>query len=150
MTRATGGLLVALALIAGCGGAGEHRPAPSQPRSNLPPDQRDANALGAEIFELVDRAIDYRGAHHGRPATSFRQMGIDSLSPSTVRRLENLEREPVVTVAFRKTDTREVTSCRGDRQVLEEAAINGGHFTVMCTTKSGAQRPIRVGEKRDR
>jgi hypothetical protein len=97
------------------------------------------------VFELVDRAIDYRGSHRGRPAATFRQMGIDSLTPATVRRLVNLAREPVVTVAFRRTDNREIHSCRGDGQILEEAALNGGRFTVMCTAASGAQRPIKVG-----
>jgi hypothetical protein len=50
-----------------------------------------------------------------------------------------------VTVAFRRTDSREITSCRGDGGILEEAALNGGRFTLMCTTGSGAQRPMRVG-----
>ena len=34
----------------------------------------------------MDRAVDYRGSHQGRPAASFRQMGVDSLTPATVRR----------------------------------------------------------------
>jgi hypothetical protein len=54
----------------------------------------------------------------------------------------------VITVAFRKPDTREITSCRGDSQILEEATLNGGQFTVMCTTSSGAQRPMKVGGPR--
>ena len=116
-----------------------------EPKTDLPPDARDAEALGKEVFDLVDRAVDYRGSHRGRPASTFRQMGIDSLTGSTVRRLVNVGLEPLVTVEFRKSDTREVTSCRGDSQILEEAAINGGRFTLMCTTRSGAQRPIRVG-----
>ena len=57
-----------------------------------------------------------------------------------------MEREPVVTVAFRRTDGREITSCRGDSQILEEATLNGGRFTLMCTTSSGAQRPMQVGD----
>ncbi|HET9726356.1 MAG TPA: hypothetical protein VFP28_05525, partial [Gemmatimonadales bacterium] len=74
----------------------------------------------------------------------FRQMGIDSLTTTTVRRLVNIAREPVITVAFRKPDTHEITSCRGDSQILEEATLNAGQFTVMCTTTSGAQRPMKV------
>ncbi len=138
-------LTVAL-LSVGCGGGQGARPAPSFTQSDLPPDQRDAETLGREIFELVDRAIDYRGSHRGRPATSFRQMGIDSLTPVTARRLINVQREPVVTVQYRKLDGREITSCRGDSQILEEAALNSGRFTLMCTNRSGAQRPIRVGQ----
>ena len=137
-----------LMLLAACGTKDSGRPAAAQARSHLP--AGDADLLGREIFELVDRAIDYRGSHMGRPAGSFRQMGIDSLTGTTVRRLENLEREPVVTVAFRKPGAHEVTSCRGDSQILEEASLNGGRFTLMCTTASGAQRPIRVGEPPDR
>jgi hypothetical protein len=72
-------------------------------------------------------------------------MGIDSLTPGTVRRLVNIAREPVVTVTFRRTQDREITSCRGDSQILEEASLNGGRFTLMCTTGSGTQRPIRLG-----
>jgi hypothetical protein len=100
------------------------------------------------VFELVDRAIDYRGSHRGRPAKSLRQMGVDSLTPATSRVLISVNREPVVTVEFRKPDGREVRSCRGDSQILEEAALNGGRFTLMCTIRSGAQRPILIGADR--
>jgi hypothetical protein len=133
-----------LMVLAACGSKDAGGPAVAQARAHLP--SGDADVLGREIFELVDRAIDYRGSHMGRPAGSFRQMGIDSLTGATVRRLENLAREPVVTVAFRKPGTHQITSCRGDSQILEEAALNGGRFTLMCTSASGAQRPIRVGE----
>jgi hypothetical protein len=141
---------LALALLAGaaCGGSASERPAARADDADLPPEQRDAEGLGREVFELVDRAIDYRGSHRGRPARSLRQMGVDSLTPATARHLISVEREPVVTVRYRKADGREITSCRGDSQILEESAINGGRFTLMCTTRSGAQRPIRVGEAR--
>ena len=36
------------------------------------------------------------------PPTSLRQMGVDSLTPTTARHLVNVNREPVVTVQFRK------------------------------------------------
>ena len=143
--RAEAGIVLALVLLAGCGAKDADRPRRAEPDETLPPDQRDAEGLGRELFDLVDRAVDYRGSHQGRPAGSFRQMGIDSLTPTTVRRLVNLAREPVITVAYRKTESREITSCRGDSQILEEATLNGGRFTVMCTTSSGAQRPMRVG-----
>lgn len=146
MSRPDARLYLVLLTLVGCSKGETDRPVSFQPKSNLPADQRDAEVLGREVFELVDRAIDYRGSHKGRPASTFRQMGVDTLTGLTVRRLVNLAREPVITVAFRKTDTREITSCRGDSQILEESAINGGRFTLMCTTRSGTQRPIKVGQ----
>ena len=150
MARAMAGALLGLVLVAACGAKDAPRPAEADTRSRLPQDQQDAETLGRELFELVDRAIDYRGSHRGRPAASFRQMGVDSLTPATSRYLVNLAREPVVTVSFRRTDTREITSCRGDGQILEEATLNGGRFTVMCTTRAGAQRPMRIGDHSSR
>jgi hypothetical protein len=119
--------------------------AAQQPKANLPADQLDVETLGREVLELVDRAVDYRGSHRGRPAASLRQMGVDSLTPTTARHLLNVNREPVVTVQFRKTEGRAITSCRGDSHILEEASINAGRFTMMCTSGSGVQRPVKVG-----
>ena len=146
MSRSAIGWLLALACAAGgCAGekAAEQRPTVRRPATGR---QADAETLGREVFELVDRAVDYRGSHRGRPAASLRQMGVDSLTPATARVLVSVERQPVVTVSFRRTDSREVVACRGDSQILEEASLNGGRFTLMCTTKAGAQRPIQVGD----
>jgi hypothetical protein len=149
MSRPGRWLALAAALAAaGCGAGDGAKSAARAREADLPPDRRDAEVLGRELFELVDRAVDYRGSHRGRPARSLRQMGIDSLTPATARHLITVDREPIVTVQYRKTDGREITSCRGDSQILEEAAINGGRFTLMCTTRSGAQRPILVGADR--
>ena len=137
-------ILIAGVLV-GCDQQAQSKPKRRTDVSNLPPDERDAHILGREIFELVDRAIDYRGSHRGRPAANFRQMGIESLTTLTVRRVVNVQREPVVTVAFRQSAGRQILSCRGDSQVLEEAAVKG-RFTIMCTASSGAQRPMEVGE----
>jgi hypothetical protein len=137
-------LLVCIALP-GCKDQNASRTRPARDVSNLPPDERDASVLGREIFELVDRAVDYRGSHRGRPGANLTQMGIESLTTNTVRRVVNVQREPVVTVAFRQTAGREIVSCRGDSQVLEDAATKGS-FTIMCTANSGAQRPMEVGE----
>jgi hypothetical protein len=138
-------LLSTVCLVASCGSDEGRGVAQQEPRTNLPPDQRDAETLGREVLELVDRAVDYRGSHRGRPAGSLRQLGIDSLTPTTARHLVNVNREPVITVQFRKVEGREITSCRGDSQILEEASINAGRFTLMCTSRSGAQRPVQVG-----
>jgi hypothetical protein len=150
MSRAAAGTVLALVLLAACGAKDAARRAPAEDRPELPRDLQDAQTLGRELFDLVDRAIDYRGSHRGRPAASFKQMGIDTLTPTTVRRLVNLDREPVVTVAFRRTGAHDITSCRGDGQILEEATLNGGRFTLMCTTTSGAQRPMRIGDSSGR
>jgi hypothetical protein len=131
---------------AGCGPGEDARPRVQDDGSRLPPDQQDAHTLGLEIFDLVDRAIAYRASHRGRPATTLRQMGIESLTTNTVRRLVNVQREPVVTVAYRRPDQREIVSCRGDSQILVEASANGGRFTLMCSARSGAQRPMEIGE----
>ena len=105
MGRAAAGAVLALVLLAGCGAKDAARPATAESRATTcRRDQRTPRRSGREVFELVDRAVDYRGSHQGRPAASFRQMGIDSLTPTTVRRLVNLAREPVITVAFRRTD----------------------------------------------
>jgi hypothetical protein len=138
-------LLSTVCLVVSCGSDEGRGVAQQEPRTNLPPDQRDAETLGREVLELVDRAVDYRGSHRGRPAGSLRQLGIDSLTPTTARHLVNVNREPVITVQFRKVEGREITSCRGDSQILEEASINAGRFTLMCTSRSGAQRPVQVG-----
>lgn len=146
MNRRAVGVLLALAGAAGSCTGGDAKPetrsAPAGPRSGP---LGDADILGREVFELVDRAVDYRGSHRGRPARSLRQMGVDSLTPATARVLVNVEREPVVTVSFRRVETRAIVSCRGDAHILEEATLNGGRFTLMCTSRSGAQRPIQIG-----
>ena len=131
---------------AGCGPADDRGSRPADRVSRLPPDQQDAYELGRELFDLIDRAVSYRASHRGRPATTLRRMGIESLTPATVRRMVNLQREPVITVAFRRPERREIVSCRGDSGILVEASLNGGRFTLMCTSSSGSQRPMEIGE----
>jgi len=145
MTRALIRSMLAIAcLVTACGGEDKGRAAQQKPRVTIPADQADAEALGGEVLELVDRAVDYRGSHRGRPATSLRQLGIDSLTPTTARYLVNVNREPLITVSFRKAEDHQVISCRGDSHILEESSLNAGRFTVMCTSRSGDQRPVQV------
>jgi hypothetical protein len=129
-------------VLVGCSGTGNSSSRPPL-ASQLTPEQRDVQALGREVFDLIDRAVDYRGSHRGRPAVTLRQMGVESLTTTTVRRMVNLQREPVITVAFRQSAGREIISCRGTSQIMEEASLNG-RFTLMCTAISGAQRPMEV------
>jgi hypothetical protein len=128
----------------GCGPSTNDRPR-ADPDGEVPQDQRDAHTLGTEIFDLVDRAVAYRSSHRGRPAANLKQMGIESLTATTVRRMVNHQREPIITVAFRRPQEREIVSCRGDSGILAELAMNG-RYTLMCTARSGAQRPVEVGE----
>jgi len=129
-------------VVAGCSGTGSSSSRSRDP-SDLPPDQRDAQVLGREIFDLVDRAVDYRGSHRGRPPATLKQMGVESLTTATVRRVVNVQREPVVTVRFRQPAGREIVSCWGESKILEDASVNG-RYTLMCTASSGAQRPMEV------
>jgi hypothetical protein len=129
-------------VVAGCSGTGSSSSRSRDP-SDLPPDQRDAQVLGREIFDLVDRAVDYRGSHRGRPPATLKQMGVESLTVSTVRRVVNVQREPVITVRFRQPAGREIVSCWGESKILEDASVNG-RYTLMCTASSGAQRPMEV------
>ena len=131
-----------VALLLGCSGTGSSN-SRTPVASEMSPDQRDAQVLGREIFELVDRAVDYRGSHRGRPAASLRQMGVESLTTTTVRRVVNVQLEPVITVAFRQPRGREIISCWGESKILEDASVNG-RYTLMCTASSGAQRPMEV------
>jgi hypothetical protein len=73
----------------------------------------------------------------------LKQMGAESLTTSTVRRIVNVQREPVVTVRFRQPAGREILSCWGDSKILEDASVNG-RYTLMCTASSGAQRQMEV------
>jgi len=136
-------LSLGLALvIAGCSGTGSSSSRSRIP-SDLSPDQRDAQVLGREIFDLVDRAVDYRGSHRGRPPATLKQMGVESLTTTTVRRVVNVQREPVVTVRFRQPAGRDIVSCWGESKILEDASVSG-RYTLMCTASSGAQRPMEV------
>jgi hypothetical protein len=134
-------LMLALVIV-GCSGTGNSSSRP-RPASDLTPEQRDAQVLGREIFELIDRAVDYRGSHRGRPPATLKQMGVESLTTTTVRRVVNVAREPVVTVRFRQPAGREIVSCWGESKILEDASVNG-RYTLMCTASSGAQRPMEV------
>ena len=135
-------ILAVVLAVAGCQ-SDSSRSRPPSSDSQLSPDQRDADMLGREIFELVDRAVDYRGSHQGRPAGNLKQMGVESLTTTTLRRVVNVQRDPLVTVSFRQRAGREIVSCRGDSQILEDASLNG-RYTLMCTSSSGAQRPMEV------
>ncbi|HET7599841.1 MAG TPA: hypothetical protein VFK09_06090 [Gemmatimonadales bacterium] len=136
--RATGALLLLAALGACRDSSSTRTPAADRAVDTLPPELRDATILGREIFGLVDRAADYKGSHRGRAPQSLRQMGIDSLAPLVVRRIAVVSDSAMVTVAFRQPRGRRVASCEANARILEEAALNGGKFSLVCASASGA------------
>lgn len=131
------GLLVALSLAA-CKKKEPPKPpvAEGVPTGGAP---SDVQQLGAEMFELIDRVADYRSSHEGRPPKSLRQLGVDSLTPNTIRRLAVQGRTFTVTVAYRRADGRSVQSCSAGEDALEQAALSDGRFAVSCNTTSGPQ-----------
>jgi hypothetical protein len=91
------------------------------------------------MFELIDRVADYRSSHAGKPPKSLRQLGVDSLTPGTIRRLATQGRTFTVTVEYRRPEGRAVQSCDAGEDALEQAALNEGRFAVSCATASGLQ-----------
>jgi hypothetical protein len=114
--------------------------------------QEEAEFLGADLFEVIDRVVSYKTSHRGNVPRSLRQVGIDSLTGATARRLTIEDDKPTVTSAFRRTEGRKLQLCIGDSDNLEEAALNGGEFTVRCLS-AGRLEAIKVGkpkpEKKD-
>lgn len=131
------GLLV-IAMAGGCGKKEVPKPPVSEgvPASGAPV---DAQQLGNEMFELIDRVADYRSSHEGRPPRSLRQLGVDSLTPSTIRRLAVQGRTFTITVVYRRPEGRAVQDCSAGEDALEQAALNEGRFAVSCSTPSGPQ-----------
>lgn len=99
----------------------------------------DVQQRAGELFELIDRVADYRSSHEGRPPRSFRQLGVDSLAPTTVRRLAVQGRTFTVTVAYRRAEGRQVLACSAGEDALEQAALNEGRFSVSCDTRAGLE-----------
>jgi len=130
--------LLVIAIAGGCGKKEEPKPPVSEgvPVSGAPV---DAQQLGSEMFELIDRIADYRSSHEGRPPKSLRQLGVDSLTPNTIRRLAIQGRTFRVTVVYRRPEGRAVQSCSAGEDALEQAALNEGRFAVSCDTPSGPE-----------
>jgi hypothetical protein len=97
-----------------------------------------ATALGNELFELIDRAVENRGARMGRPPETLRDLGLDSLTPTTSRLLTGTA--PIAfTATLRRPGPEGPTSCRATEDVLEQASLNEGRFTVDCETAEGTR-----------
>ena len=141
--RCAGALALATALVSGA--CGEDKPAasapPPAPRGDAA--QADADRLGLEVFDLLDRAASYAATHERRYPPTLREAGVDSLTPVFARALET-EGSPLATVMYRRPIGRLLTSCRAPIDILEESALNSGQFTVTCTDSTGQGHPYTV------
>lgn len=108
--------------------------------------QSDADLLGREIYDLVDRAMSYKSAHRARLPRSLTELGVDALTRTTARTLTVKGDIPEVTVAFRDPGTRTLSSCRGTNAILEEASLSGGQFSVICTLTSGGSTTLQTSK----
>ena len=97
----------------------------------------DATALGNELFELIDRAVEFRSSHMGRPADALRDLGLDSLTPTTSRLLSGTTPIAFTTTLRRPGDA--ILSCRATEDVLEQASLNEGRFIVECESTAGTR-----------
>ena len=84
---ARGSMALALLLL----GCGKPAPPPVEAGASRTDVPAEVTALGNELFELVDRAVEYRAAHSGRPGATLRDLGLDSLTPTTARALAATE-----------------------------------------------------------
>lgn len=141
MTRAAPAAL--LALLLAC-----HRGEPSPAAADRPAAALDdQHVLGRELFELIDRAADFRSSHRGRYPTSVAQMGVDSLTPTTARRLVGGAGPLTVTVEFRRPAGHVLASCTGGADALEGASLNEGKFAASCITPEGDVQPLQLEAK---
>ena len=101
-------------------------------------------ALGREIFDLVDRAMSYRSSHRGRLPRDLRELGIDALTAATSRSLTVAGKVPTVTVSFRSGTNHTLARCRGTNALLEEAALSGGQFSLICDLVAGGTTTLKV------
>lgn len=104
----------------------------------------DQQVLGRELFELIDRAADYHSSHRGRYPASVAQMGVDSLTPTTARRLSSDNGALQVTVSFRHPTGHALVSCTGGAEALEGAALNSGKYAASCITPEGEVQPLEL------
>ena len=106
--------------------------------------QADAEELGKALFDAVDRVMSYRSAHQNQLPSSLTTAGIDSLGPAIVLRYTRSGSSPLLTAAFRRTANRELASCEGTNDVLEDASLHEGAYAITCTMVSGGTRDFTV------
>jgi hypothetical protein len=136
-------LLIAL-LVLGCGKKEKPASSGTAPTTPVDPAQVEAEQLGREAADLVDRVLAYRSAHQNRLPVSMRQAGLDSLTSQTVRRLTTRGGEPVITVIYRRSAGHLVSGCEGDRSLLEDIQLTHGTFEVACDMIAGGRRTFTI------
>jgi hypothetical protein len=136
---------VAVLLVA-CGGSdkGPVRAETSSENGGTATAEEDVALIGREIFDLVDRAMSYRSSHRGRLPKSLRELGIDELTPTTSRSLTVAGNVPTVSVGFRATANHTLANCRGTSALLEEAALSGGQFSLICNLVAGGTTTLKA------
>lgn len=105
----------------------------------------EAQALGRELFGVMDRVMAYRSSHFSNLPKDLPAAGIDSLTKTTIRRLSVADGVPTVTVVFRAANGHALQGCSGTNKVLEDSMLNGGAFEVHCTLRSGEAQVFTVG-----
>jgi hypothetical protein len=131
--------------LSGC--AGDKPAEGSRPAANAPavdPAQADANELGRELYDIMDRVMAYRSSHRNRLPTSLRQAGLDSLTPAYIRRLGRQGSDPLVTIVFRRPDGHVLRSCAGSSLILESSMLHDGTFEVQCDLAAGGSARFQV------
>ena len=145
---AAAGVRLALILTLAAGGC-RRDAAPSPGLAADPPAAdgaaADATRLGREIFGVIDRAAEYRVANRGRAATSLRQIGVDSLTPELARWVGVRDGRIVAGAAFRRTAGHAWASCEAGEEALEQAALAGGRYELLCTDIGGERRTATAG-----
>jgi hypothetical protein len=132
--------VLGLSLVVACGRA--EKPAAAVHPGATAAD--DAALLGAEIFDVVDQVMSYRSSHFGHWPGTLREVGVDSLTRSTIRRYSLQGATPVVTAVFRSQEGHQVAACHASGDIQEEASLNGGAFTVACTLTGGGETDFKV------
>ncbi len=135
-------LLVILSL--GCGK--KDKPAAPKTGGDKPadPTQVEAELLGREAADIVDRVLAFKSAHQGNLPTSLRQAGLDSLTPRFIRRLGRSGNDPVISIIFRQTSGHQLSRCDGTSQIVEDLALRDGTFEVTCELAAGGRRTFTI------
>jgi hypothetical protein len=144
--RSTGTLI--LTLLAACGDAPAAAPAsrPAAPRAEqVDAAVTEAQALGRELFGIMDRVMAYRSSHFNNLPKDLPTAGIDSLTRTTIRRLSIAGGVPTIAVIYRARDGHALQGCSATSKVLEDSMLNGGAYEVHCTLRSGESQAFTVG-----